>query len=199
VVLGVFAFISHPWTFDQYFGIVVLLFGSLLVKLRGSLDDFRLRFVGFYVFCMLFVVFLRSVFFGGLGGVDAVGEVFVRITDFSSFWYHINVGSWFVYGGILANFVVLVLILYSFLVLDGGGISGYFMSLFVFVSWLVWVFGDSVIKDRLMYNAPLWLFCGYGLVHLLREGSFDRGRIVLVLFILMFQVCTCFRFLANIV
>ena len=118
------------------------------------------------------------------------------VSDLGSLWYSINIGSWFIYGGLFANIAVMLLTLYSFIKIRTDYLAGYFMQLFFCVTSLVWVIGDSVIKDRLMYNSPFWFFSAYGLMRILRSNSLGKSRYLLGVSLILYQVCYAFRSLA---
>ncbi len=196
IILGVLVLFTHPWTFDQYTGVALLLTITGLTVYRGEfLTKFQSKYVAGYTFSLILAELLRSYIFTGIGGISALGEFTGGFVNIFSFWDAIILSSWFVYGGLFANIVIIVLVLYGLLKLNKPDLPSYYLSLFMFSSSVFWLIGDAVIKDRLFYNMPLWLLSGYGLITMYRNTSQSMGKI-LIIFVVLFQITYTFRGLA---
>jgi hypothetical protein len=198
MILGGLVLFTHPWTFDHYTGIMIL-FGLLAVinHREKTLKDTKSRLILVYIVVMVSAELLRSILFSGIGGTSALGELAGGLTNLSGFWESVNISTWFIYGGLYGNSVLIIFALYALINLNKAKMEEYYLSLFMFSTSIIWVIGNAVIKDRLLYNSPIWLLSSFGLLKILRDSKYGYTEKMFTIFLVIMQVTYAFRGLAN--
>jgi hypothetical protein len=112
----------------------------------------------FYVFVIFFTEIGRLIILGGRGGFGGSSAVTSGLMSVLDFWYSSIFSFRFLYGGYMGNVVLFSLGIFGFAVYKSDGIFKKYLSMFVIVSSIVFLFTDEIIKSRLLYNIPLSVF-----------------------------------------
>lgn len=200
ILFGILVSLTHPWTFDQYTGVVAILAISEILRHRVKiLEIIEAKFVITYVLVLGLGEFIRSFLIKGIGGSTALGELIGGFTSLSSFWEGVNLSTWTVYGGLFGSCIILFPVLYALVSLNMSRIEEYYLSLFMFSTSIIWLVGNAIIKDRLLYNTPLWLLSSFGTVSILRGRESEYLEKIIMSFIIIAQVNYALRGFATLI
>lgn len=151
-----------------------------------------------YVVALGFADVLKTLVFGGLGGVAASTSFFSRLTSVSKFWSSLEFCFRIQYNGLMSVLVLFGLAIGGVLSLRLRNTRELYLWIFMAATSLVFLFGDEVIKSRLLYNVPIGLFAALGL-SLMSSSDWSRESLVLNLFIALNMIVSLFRGLANLI
>jgi len=160
--IGFFLVFTHPWTFDQYFVVIILMALFVLNADRKSREGYnKFKLIIVYIFFLGFSEVVKSKLFHGYSGISVSSLAIGHIINLNRFWD----GTVFFlrrkYCGLEANIILLALSIITIFLLKNSSVSEVFLTGFLAVSSLPFLFGDSNIKSRLMYNIPVGLYVAY--------------------------------------
>ena len=188
--LGAFLYITHPWTLFHYVGPLGVLWLIELMRSRKlSLNDFSL-----WYFIVLGMVVVLGLLLGLGGGVS------VASSDLSSrllFDMH-NVRFNVLYGGYLRVFPLLALGIIGYYTLGVMGEYHKFLHVFMFLSSIIYLAGNEILKSRILYNLPIGLFAALGYTKIRRKLQ-EEVRLRLDLFTVLMMLVYLFRSVINLV
>jgi len=197
-VLGGLVVFTHPWTFDQYVAAILVLVGILFYNIRKEGGDFRkLRIIIVYLISLGVAEFVQVLFFHGIGGASAFSTVTSKIIDISKFWYSSIFNFRLLFGGTLSVTFLLVLAVIGVFLFNQKDVPKIYFTSFLALTSIVFLFGDEMIKGRLMFNVPISVFAAFGFHWLLHKKLRALGK-PLLLFTVLSMVTYTFRALANI-
>jgi len=156
LLFGALLIFTHPWTFVQFY-VVFLVISVLLLFFSKSREGTQgiIFDVFIYTISLGVVDFLKTFIFRGVGGVAASTRVIIGLTTLSTFWTDIVVSLKIMFGGLYSNLLLLGLALLGLLIARSRGFLDHYYELFLGLSSLVFVMGDTVIKSRVLYNFPI--------------------------------------------
>lgn len=194
VVLSLFfsvlLYFTHPWTFLLCIAPLGLLWlFKVLRDQRMRLDD------PVFVYLVIGgVVVVASVLLGYSGGVSvASGDLTSRLaTDLRS----VRFGN--LYGGFFRIFPLLVFSIIGYYLVGNDGDSKHYLHFFMFLSTVLYLVGNEILKSRVLYNLPIGFFAAFGYVYLrgLLGGSVRRR---VDLYIVLLLLVNLFRSVINLV
>lgn len=114
---------------------------------------------------------LAQAFSAGESGVSSMSAAVEGVLASSGVWSSTLMGFFFLNGGLASNLVLICLSIVGVYVIGRERPWGVFLPVLVFLSSLVFIFGDAVIKTRLVYNIPLHFFAAVGLDSVKEEPS----------------------------
>jgi hypothetical protein len=152
---------THPWTLDQYMAAALCSLAVLWVRGRGGGSDggYLLTYMGVVGLAEL----LAHVFSVGDSGASSVALAVEGVLAPGGVWSSTLSGFLVINGGLASNLVLILLAIVGVCVVEGERRWVVFVSALVFLSSLVFLFGDAVVKTRLLYNVPLQLYAAVGL------------------------------------
>jgi len=197
--IGFFLVFTHPWTFDQYFVVILLMALFVLNADRKSHEGYnKFKMIIVYIFFLGFSEVVKSKLFHGYSGFSASSLAIGHIINLNRFWD----GTIFFlrrkYCGLEANIILLVLSIMTILLLKNSSILEVFLTNFLAVSSLPFLFGDSNIKSRLMYNIPVGLYVAYSFNWLIRQKN-KKLKLSLSFFVLSSMIVYLIRSVGNII
>jgi len=197
--IGFFLVFTHPWTFNQYFVVIVLMAFFILYdysKSKGGYDKFKM--VILYLFSLGLSEIVKSKIFLGYSGISASSLAIGNITNLIKFWHNTVFFFRRIYCGLEANIILLGLSIIALIFLKKSRFSQVFLICFLVVSSFPFLFVDARIKSRLIYNIPIGLYTAYSFTWLIRQKNKD---IILPssFFILSSMIVYFFRSMANII
>jgi hypothetical protein len=197
--LGGLLLFTHPWTFDQLLGSVLVfaLYAGYEGWRRRRYEQFYPLIV--YVGLMGFFEFCKSFIFQGIGSVGASSAVTGNLAGLGGFWAASIFGFRLLYGGFESNVLLISLSLIGVYLLKRGVVAERFFVVYCVASSLVFLVGDDSIKARLLYNLPFALFSGVGLHWLLDSSKFVGYRKYVFSGVVLSSLVYLFRCLGNLV
>jgi len=197
--LGGLLLFTHPWTFDQLLGSVVVftLYAGYEGWRRHMYEQIYMLIV--YVGLMGLFEFCKSIVFQGVGGVGASSTVTGNLAGLGGFWAASIFGFRYLYGGFISNLLLISLSLIGVYLLKRGVVAERFFVVYCAASSLVFLVGDDSIKVRLLYNLPLALFSGIGLHWLLNLSNFVGYRKYVFPSVVLSSLVYLFRCLGNLI
>jgi hypothetical protein len=197
--LGGLLLFTHPWTFDQLLGSVVLftLYAGYEGWRRRRYEQFYMLIL--YVGLMGLFEFCKSFFLQEVGGVGASSTVTGNLAGLGGFWVASIFGFRYLYGGFISNVLLISLSLIGVYLLRRGVVAERLFVVYCAASSLVFLVGDDTIKSRLLYNLPFALFSGIGLHWLLNSPKFVGYRKYVFPSVVLSSLVYLFRCLGNVV
>jgi hypothetical protein len=198
-VLGCLLLFTHPWTFDQLFGSILLftLYAGSEGWRKRSYEQLQILIV--YVSLMGLFEFLKSFVFQGIGGLGASSTVTGNLAGLGEFWAASIFGFRYLYGGFLSDVLLISLSLIGVYLLKRGVITERFLVVYCAASSLVFLVGDNSIKARLLYNLPIAIYSGIGLHWLLSSPKFVGYRKYVFSSVVLSSLVYLFRCLGNLI
>ncbi|MFX0184219.1 MAG: hypothetical protein ACFE95_14140 [Candidatus Hodarchaeota archaeon] len=196
---GVFLVFTHPWTFDQYYAVIVLMAFFIWYderKIREGYNKFKMIFL--YLVSLGLSEIVKSKIFHGYGGASASSLAIGNITNLTRFWYNTVFFFRRIYCGLEANIILLGLSIIALIFLKKSRLSQVFLIGLLAVSSLPFLFVDAKIKSRLIYNIPIGLYTAYSFTWLIRQKNKDI-TLSSSFFILSSMIVYFFRSMANII
>jgi len=198
-LIGVFLVFTHPWTFDQYYVVIVLMACFILYDENKSNRGYnKLKIVFIYLFSLGFSEIVKSKLFQGYGGMSASSLAIENIVSLSRFWYNTVFFFRRIYCGLEANIILFGLSLIALLFLKKSRISKVFLFSFLAVSSFPFLFVDAMIKSRLIYNIPIGLYAAYSFTWLIERKNKDI-KLSSYFFVLSSMIVYFFRSMANLI
>lgn len=195
-LFGGFVVFTHPWTFDQYFGPMLVLclflfFYELYTHKKTNIFNNLVPYIGFLVLFELLHIFL-----GGKTGLGATTHVYESVFDFEGFWNGSILMFRNLYGGYLGHILLLLLALIGIYYMPYNGMFNLYNHLFIFFTGMVFIFVDSLLKSRLLFNLPIGLYGSIGLYYFL-HGNNNKNKYI----VFLFSYCLSYLFVcvANII
>jgi hypothetical protein len=197
--LGGLLLFTHPWTFDQLLGSVLVftIFAGYEGWRRRRYEQLYMLIL--YVGLMGLFEFCKSFVFQGVGGVGASSTVTRNLAGLGEFWAASIFGFRYLYGGFISNVLLISLSLIGVCLLKRGVVAERFFVVYCAASSLVFLVGDDSIKARLLYNLPFALFSGIGLHWLLNSPKFVGYRKYVFPSAVLSSLVYLFRCLGNLI
>ena len=198
-LIGVFLVFTHPWTFDQYFVVIVLMALFILNADRKSREGYnKFKMIILYLFSLGISEIVKSKLFHGYSGVSASSLAIGNIINFTRFWDNTVFFFRRIYCGLEANIILLGLSITALLILKKSRILEVFLIGFLAVSSLPFLFSDAMIKSRLIYNIPVGLYTAYSFTWLIEQKNKDL-KTSSSFFVLFSIIVYLFRSMANLI
>ena len=199
IFIGVLLIFTHPWTFDQYFVVIALTAFFIWYDDKRSKGGYKkFKIVLFYLFCLGLSEIIKSKLFRGYSGMSASSLAIGNIVNLTRFWYNIVFFFRRIYCGLEANIILLTLSIIALFLLKKSRISEVFLIGFLAVSSLPFLFGDAMIKSRLIYNIPIGIYTAYSFTWLIGRKNID-SKSSSSFFVLFSMIVYFFRSMANII
>jgi hypothetical protein len=160
-LLGSLLVYTHPWTLDQYMAAALCSITILWFKREGdgSYGRYLLAYLAFIGLAEL----LAHVLSVGDSGVSSMAVAVEGVLASGGIWSSTLSGFFVFNAGLASNLVLILLAIVGVYTMEGELPWRVFLGVLVFLSSLVFLFGDAVIKTRLFYNIPLHFFAAVGL------------------------------------
>jgi hypothetical protein len=198
IIFGTLMVFTHPWTFDQFFIALILLTSYIFYSnYRKKQPDKASMYLVVYIISLILVEALNIIIIGS-GGIYATLEYTERIISIQNFWSSLESGTKWIFGGLLANFPIIIFSIIGLLTFNVKTISRKFLCIFMIVSCVLFIPSDYEIKSRLLYNLPFHYISAYGLHKIITYFDKNVGKTILFtsyLFIFTYSI----RSLANMV
>jgi hypothetical protein len=197
-LLAVMLLFTHPWTFDQY--VAALAPVVLYAAVKGETREVRLLSrVGLVLSITLIggAELLKGQVLGGLGGLGSLDTLFRGFTSLDNLapsFYE----SVFYYNGLLANFVLLVIVAVGVYAWRRKGPEGIYFTTLLLASTVAFLLVDAETKKRLIYNYPFGILASVGLMRL-RQVKGKELKTVATFFTAVALIAYQLRSLANLV
>ena len=196
---GVLLVFTHPWTFDQYYGAIVLLAFFIWYDDRKYNRGYnKIKIIILYLFSLGLSEIVKSKIFLGYSGISASSLAIGNITNLTKFWHNTVFFFRRMYCGLEANIILLGLSIIALVFLKKSRFSQVFLICFLVVSSFPFLFVDARIKSRLIYNIPIGLYTAYSFTWLIRQKNKDI-TLPSSFFILSSMIVYFFRSMANII
>jgi len=198
-LIGIFLVFTHPWTFDQYFVVILLMALFVLRADRKSHEGYnKFKLIIVYLFFLGLSEVVKSILFRGYGGMSASNLALGDIININRLWDSTVFFLSRKYCGLEANIISIALSVITIFLLKKSHISEVFLLGFLAVSSLPFLFGDANIKSRLMYNIPIGLYVAYSFNWLNRQKN-KNLKISSSFFVLSNMIVYLIRTMANII
>jgi hypothetical protein len=197
-LLAVMLLFTHPWTFDQY--VAALAPVVLYAAVKGETKEVRLLSrIGLILSIALIggAELLKGQVLGGVGGLSSLDMLFSGFTPMDNLipsFYE----SVFYYNGLLANFVLLVIVAVGVYAWRRKGSEGICFTTLLLASTVAFLLVNADTKKRLIYNYPFGLLASIGLMRL-RQVKGEELRNMVTFFIAVALIAYQLRSLANLV
>lgn len=185
---------THPWTMAQYLaGVLVLV---LYLWLRGSGGDgHALGCVIGYLAVVGVSELSASLLSVNDSGASVASSAVQGLLASNLVWSSTLYGFFTINAGLLSNIVLMVLAAVGLFLLGRKDSWEVYTFFLVFLSSIVFLFGDGVVKTRLIFNVPFGFFAAVGL-----DSLRERSGPVLPFFVVAYSlfylfVSLCYPFL----
>jgi hypothetical protein len=198
IIFGSLLVFTHPWTFDQFFISLILLTSYILYSnYRKKQHDKASTYLVVYIISLILIETLNIIIIGS-GGIYATLEYTERIISIQNFWSSLESGTKWIFGGLLANFPIIIFSIIGLLTFNIKTISRKYLCILLIVSCMLFIPSDHEIKSRLLYNLPFHYISAYGLHKIITYFDKNVGKTILFtsyMFIFTYSI----RSLANMV
>jgi len=173
---------THPWTMGQYLAGVLAL--VLYLWLRGSGGDgHALRCVIGYLAVVGVSELSASLLSVNDTGASVASSAVQGLLASNLVWSSTLYGFFTINAGLLSNVVLMVLAAVGLFLLGRKDSWEVYVYALVFLSSIVFLFGDGVVKTRLIFNVPFGFFAALGL-----DSLRERGGPVLPFFVVAYSL-----------
>jgi len=198
-LIGFFLVFTHPWTFDQYYVVIVLMAFFIWYDERKSHGEYnKFKMIILYLFSLGISEIVKSILLHGYGGASASSLAVGNIVNLSRFWDSTVFFMRRIYGGLESNIILLGLSIITIFILKISRISEVFLIGFLAVSSLPFLFCDAMIKSRLIYNIPIGLYAAYSFTLMIGQKN-ENLKLSSSFYILSVIIAYFFRSIANII
>ncbi len=197
--IGCLMVFTHPWTFDQYYAPALIMAGLVLYKARMSGGDYKNSvMIVLYLASIGLAEVLKIRIFHGLGAISASSVVVIRIPGLVELIKTNMIIFRLFYGGLMPAFILLGLALLGFYFLRWQSVPEIYFSVFMVVTSIIFLIGDMITMNRLIYNIPIGLFAAHGFTWISRRKMTNHFKNTFILFTILYMVVYFFRSFSNI-
>lgn len=162
---------THPWTMDHYILTIVPLGIYLVMKNRETIRS-TITDLGLYLLVIFAFDAAKNYLITGLAGVNALSDLLLNIS-LDAFWNASIFGFTGLFGGLLANNLILALTGFALLSYKPEKVFDRYLQFLVFISSLLFVFSDSMIRSRVLFDLPFPVFCALTVYYI--DEEYDKS------------------------
>lgn len=195
-VFGSLAVFTHPWTFIQYYVVMVLfLVYRYFIEKRpeGCLT------VLLYLCTTGLADLFKGVLIDGLAGYGSIAANPPQLLSVFNFWDNNIVAFRQRFGGLLSVTILLCIAAYGVYKLKRSDSFHIFLTILLVVSSFYYFMADCVIQSRIVYNIPFGVFTALGVASIIRWKVNNNFKKIFVLFIFLYMVVYMLRSMGNII
>jgi hypothetical protein len=134
---------------------------------------------------------------GSSGGITqdlAIGSAGLSLDKFTTRWDTLIDTTHFYVGGLLSNFMILVLALYWLFYSEMKNPLTIFLMIFLSTGIIPLFFGNTEIQTRILYNVPLEIPAAVALIHFIRK---QPSKIMLLPAVCIWLVAVSINVVSN--
>jgi len=195
-VFGSLVVFTHPWTFIQYYAVMMF---YLVYKyfIEKNSDGFS-KIIFFLSFTGLIDLF-KEVFIKGLGGYGSLSSSLPQLINILNFWNNNIFVFRYRFGGLLSNTIFLCLAAYGIYKLNRRDSYSTFLTLLIILSSIYYFTSNKVIQSRILYNIPFGVYTAQGVNGILSSQVNENIKKISIIFIIMSSVVYLLRSLGNLI
>jgi len=195
--LGSLSIFTHTWTFIQYY-VATLLY--LLYKYIKTKDYEGCKIILIYLGIIGFIDLLKGFLMKSIEGIGSVVYIAPRLGKFLEFWNNNIFIFRDKYGGLLSNSVLLGLAAFGAYMLSNKKRFPLFLTILLAISSPLYFISNEEIMSRLLFNIPLEILTGLGLLYFFRNKYVEReNKIISLFFIIIYMIVYLLRSLSNLI
>jgi len=199
-LLSGLAMFTHPWTFNQYYAPMFFIAFYMFYYSYVNKTPYKgFKTILTFLILLVFYELIKVVLFQGVGAIIATSNVISHMVNFQEFWSNVIFTFAFLYGGTLSSITLLSLAVIGIYLLDSNNTPEVYFMFFLLLTSILFLFEDSLIMSRLLFNIPISLFAANGFIGLYRWLLMDDCKNTLCTFMFTNTVVYLFRSLANII
>ena len=198
--LGSLIIYTHPWTFAQYYlAVVMSTVLSFFNNWRKGKEQKHLKTMISYITILAFAELIKSQFLNLFGGISATSVTIKSLSGLGEFWFSSIYNFRFLYGGFMSNVLLLGLALVGINQLKHEEPPQQFVTVLLALTSMVFIFGNEIIKSRLLFNIPIGLLASLGFLYIRQRFQNQNIRYVFTIFTMSSMLVYLLQSLANLI
>jgi len=166
IIFGLLVIFNHPWSFIHfYYSLFVILIFYFKYFSNNTIQKIETKYHLYYVIILMIIDLLKKIILNTYSGLNSINSLYIHHSTIDLFWNYMIFKFRYLYGGLMNQPLIYIFSFIGIMFLSTNNkIYNFYASNLVLLSSIIYVFSDSMIKSRLIYNLPLSFFTVMGII-----------------------------------